>query len=286
MQSHEWERLQEILGRKSWRIEGHLIIRHNLPGGLNYLYAPRVTELTDEFLHKIKAIAAKEKSLFLKVDPIDVRCLAVNVRGLEFSHCLQPRKTVVLDLTKSEDELLSAMHPKTRYNIRLAERKGVHILKCPHMHHKAFLDAFWEMLQETARRDIFHLHPKAYYEKLLGLHTSTFSNVLFLAEHRGTYLAGALVNYHMKRATYLHGASAGIGREKMAPHLLHWRIIQDAKAHGMTGYDLWGIDEEKWPGVTRFKMGFGGTVVEYPQSFDIIFRPAWYKIYRLARRIK
>ena len=130
LQSHEWEKLQEMLGRKSWRVEGYLIIRHDLAGGFNYLYAPHLLELTGSFLSKVREIALKEKSIFLKIDPYGtVNDWKINIGGWQFSHFLQPRKTVVLDLTKSEEGLLKEMHPKTRYNIRLAERHGVHVFK-------------------------------------------------------------------------------------------------------------------------------------------------------------
>ena len=94
------------------------------------------------------------------------------------------------------------------------------------------------------------------------------------------------MNYYGETATYLHGASGSFHRDVMAPYILHWRIMQDAKQHGFKKYDLWGIDEERWPGVTRFKTGFGGTVVEYPKSIDIVFRPMWYKAYRIIKKMR
>ena len=94
-----------------------------------------------------------------------------------------------------------------------------------------------------------------------------------------------MVNFYLDTATYLHGASSLIHKDVMAPHFLHWRIMQDAKKLGMRSYDLWGIDEDRWPGVTRFKMGFGGRVDEYPRSMDIIFRPMWYKTYKTLRKV-
>ena len=93
-----------------------------------------------------------------------------------------------------------------------------------------------------------------------------------------------MINFYGDTATYLHGASSRKNKELMAPHLLHWRIIQEAKKRGLGQYDFGGIDEKKWPGVTRFKIGFGGSVVEYPPSVDIIYKPILYKIYRLARK--
>ncbi|OGZ96114.1 MAG: hypothetical protein A3I44_04780 [Candidatus Sungbacteria bacterium RIFCSPLOWO2_02_FULL_51_17] len=286
LQSHEWERLQEALGRKAWRVGRHLVIRHDLSRGFNYLYAPHLIGADGGFWDGVRMIARDERSLFLKVEPkgpIDE--LVAGVAGWRSSHSLQPQKTVIIDLTKSEEGLLSAMHQKMRYNIRLAERHGVSVVRGNPENAKYLANTFWDLLMETSERDVFHLHPKPYYEKLLTVGGDASLNKIYCAEYRGTVLAAALVNFYEKTATYLHGASTIIHKEVMAPHYLHWRIMQDAKKMGMTAYDLWGIDEERWPGVTRFKMGFGGTVVEYPRAVDMVFRPGWYAAYTTMRKI-
>ena len=144
---------------------------------------------------------------------------------------------------------------------------------------------FLGLLEETARRDGFHLHEKEYYKKLLEACSPQFSNELFFAEYKGEVLAAALVNFYDSQASYLHGASSRAHKEIMTPFLLHWRIIQEAKKRGCRTYDLWGIDEEKWPGVTRFKKGFGGEIVEYPESVDVVYRPLLYKMYRFKQQV-
>ena len=275
-----------MLGRKSWRVGTHLIIQHDLLGGFNYLYAPHLRRLDNDLLNAARIIATSEKSIFLKIDPWgEPSDWKLDIGGWQFSHFIQPRKTVILDLKKSEEELLTAMHPKMRYNIRLAERHGVGTIKGDIHDAKINAKIFWDLLMETSERDVFHLHPQYYYEKLLHLRGEKFSNRLYFAEYRGTPVAAAMVNFYHKTATYLHGASSLIHKEVMAPHALHWRIMRDAKRAGMTSYDLWGIDEEKWPGVTRFKIGFGGMVLERPQSIDILFRPTWYRGYKILRKL-
>ncbi|TSC74000.1 MAG: methicillin resistance protein, partial [Parcubacteria group bacterium Gr01-1014_33] len=122
------------------------------------------------------------------------------------------------------------------------------------------------------------------------IHAPNFSNELFFAESEGRILAAALINfYHAQKgesaATYLHGASSHEHREMMAPHLLHWRIIQEAKKRGCGTYDFWGIDEKKWPGVTRFKIGFGGDILEYPESVDVVYKRGLYRLYRFFRKM-
>lgn len=222
LQSYEWERLQEMLGRKSWRINENLIIKHDLPRGFNYLYAPHLPGIDDDFLHRINEVALAEKSIFLKIDPLaDSQNWKIDIRGWQFSNFIQPQKTTIIDLTKSEDELLGLMHYKTRYNINLSEKHGVGTFKCDRQDAKKYIDVFWELLTETAKRDIFSLHPKYYYQKLVGLQGEKFANCIVFAEYRGTILAAAIVNYYRDTVTYLHGASATFNRGLMAPYALH-----------------------------------------------------------------
>ncbi len=108
---------------------------------------------------------------------------------------------------------------------------------------------------------------------------------LFLADFKNKIIAANIVVFWEKTAIYLHGASDYEQRNLMAPHLLQWEQIKEAKKRGCIEYDFWGIDEKKWPGVTRFKKGFGGREVEYPGAFDLIFQPVWYKIYKIGRTL-
>ena len=293
LQSAEWERIQRHMGRKTWRIGGTLVIRHELRRGMNYLYCPRPSfakKPLKDFLSEVEGLGRVEKSLFLKIDPIEPLSFADSNATTVPSVSLQPRKTVVLDLSQSEDALLAGMHEKTRYNIRLAERKGVEVTQVLDRELKKDAAAFWNMLSVTAERKKFHLHEKAYYEFLASTRTSDFSNEFFFARAGDGVLASAMINFYHAAdatpsgATYLHGASVHEHKELMAPHLLHWRIIQEAKRRGCGFYDFWGIDEARWPGFTRFKLGFGGTIAEYPAAVDVVYRPMWYKLYQFLKK--
>lgn len=284
LQSPEWEEFQKSLGKKTWRVDGVLVIRHDLPGGLNYLYCPRPAGMTEKLLLEMGRVTKEEHSLFLKIDPL----IEPKFKDLksEVSDPIQPGKTVVIDLQKSAEELLRGMHEKTRYNIRLAERKSVEVSARGAGSVTHDIKSFWGLLRETAERDRFHTHPQSHYEKLLSVHSSDFSNEIFFAECKGKVIAAAIINFYKASATatYLHGASSREYRDIMAPHLLHWWITQEAKKRGFKHYDMWGIDEKRWPGVTRFKKGFGGRLVEYPDSLDIIYRKNLYWLYKLARK--
>lgn len=285
LQSVEWENFQKSVGRRVWRMGDSLLIRHDLPGGFNYLYCPRPELVIDNWLLDTQNIAKEEESVFLKIDPIDE--LQVTSYRLQVASSLQPQKTVIVDLQKSEEELLRAMHPKTRYNIRLAERKGVVVE--PVGEPTTTDSMIWRnLISATAHRENFYTHERSYYEKLLRVRSEHFSNELFLADYSMTTLAGAIVNFYQpsQTATYLHGASLRENKEIMASYLLNWRIMQEARRRGFMFYDLWGIDEKKWPGITRFKLGFGGKVVEYPPSVDLVYRPLLYKLYKFVRLIR
>jgi lipid II:glycine glycyltransferase (peptidoglycan interpeptide bridge formation enzyme) len=169
------------------------------------------------------------------------------------------------------------MHSKTRYNINLAQKKGI-IVKAGNSRHD--FDEFWRLTLKTGKRDRFNHYTKDYYEKMLGIPGVK----LFLAEFNGKIIVTNIVIFHNQQAIYLHGASDYEYRNLRAASLLQWHQILEAKRAGCTEYDFWGIDEIKWPGVTRFKKGFGGKEITYPGAFDLVFKPFWYWIYKVAKK--
>lgn len=297
LQSKEWADFQKSLGRKIWQVDGITIIKHNLPFGKNYLYAPRCggNFLSDSFLKKIRKFSKEESAIFFRAEPQEeISKKALNKFSFKKGRNIQPKKTLILNISQSEKDLLERMHQKTRYNIRLAEKKGIKIRKG----NKKNFEKFWRLLIDTAKKNKFSTHLKEYYEKILEIPGTE----LFLAVYRDKIIAANVVLFHNKQVIYLHGASDYNYRKLMAPHLLQWHQILEAKKRGCLEYDFWGINEEKWPGVTRFKRGFapkasrggrgpgpkglgGGKIVEYPNAYDLVFRPTWYKIYKIARKI-
>lgn len=266
-----------------------LIIKKKILGPFSYYYLPRgplgEKEAIRKLLGEFKKI--KPSAMFFRVEPI----IDIFSSEKEFAVCktvnLQPQKTLRLDLSLSETELLSAMHPKTRYNIRLADKKGVRIYEAS----RESFASFWELMKKTGTRDGFRLHSQAHYANLL----SAGDNIkMFLAEHSGRIIAGGLFSFFGDRVTYLHGASDNEQRNLMAPYLLQWTVIREAQRINETMerevpfryYDFYGIDEKKWPGVTRFKLGFGGEIKEYPGTYDIVSRPVIYRLYGYLRRLR
>ncbi len=224
--------------------------------------------------------AGHPRVIFLRVEPAETSVGAKILGGWHWSRGVQPTATLRLALS-ADESLFAAMHPKTRYNIRLAERKGVSVTRVeasPKMIHM-----FWGLLRETAARDGFTLHAEAYYEQMLR----HVPSALFVASWNGQPLAAALVAFFGTTAYYLHGGSASIHRDAQAPVALHWVIMRDVRQQGMTVYDLWGADEVRWPGVTRFKRGFAPDLplTEYAGAFDWPLSRFPYVAYAAAQRV-
>lgn len=260
-----------------------LWIEHPLPFGRSYGYAPRpVIADGRAFLALMGEVGARQRAIFFRVEPEE----ELKIHNAKFriyeAPAVQPLETIVIDLSHDDDALLAAMHPKTRYNIRVAERHGVVVSE---RRGEGVFQDFWRLLTATAARDGFRIHPRPHYEHLLQSNSASFSNELFFATYRGEAAAVALVNFYSGVATYLHGGSERTLGHLMAPHLLQWHIIREARRRGCRAYDLWGIDETHWPGVSRFKKRFGGSVRRYPGAFDVVFQPFAYQLYRTARTL-
>lgn len=302
LQSAEWLDFQEKLGHEIYRLGmtegGEMsvlcgIIENKLPFNKKNFYIPRgpiensehqvSSILYENLLKEITQLDKQKNTVFIRLEPPNIQSKILNTKyKIQNTSHAQPEHTLVLDITKSEDELLSGMHEKTRYNIRLAEKKNL-VLK------DGALEDFWKLMEETTKRDGFRPYPKSTYEKMIksisGDGKTGMRAELKIVYFENTPLAAAIVGYFGDTVTYLHGASSHEYRNLMAPYFLHWKIIGEAKKLGYKFYDFWGIDETKWPGVTRFKKGFGGFEINYPGTFDLPISKLWYKIYNLARKI-
>lgn len=297
LQSWEWGEFQTKVSGLVWRIgvendAGDLmatakIIKKILPMGKSYFYCARGPEFKGGnwdneagklLFDEIKRLALEEEVMFLRFDP------TFSVTDLDFeavkTQDVQPSKTLVLDLNKTEDDLLKGMHQKTRYNIKLAEKKGVKIIEGD----ASRFEEFWGLMAQTSDRDEFNTHGRSYYQAMLDL-PKDFLKLVF-AEYKGKVIVGNIVVFFGDTASYIHGGSSNEDREVMAPHLLQWHTIKLAKELGFRYYDLYGISEHRWPGVTRFKQGFGGREINYPGTFDAVYDQGWYSIYKMVRKVR
>jgi peptidoglycan pentaglycine glycine transferase (the first glycine) len=257
-----------------------------LPYGVGRLaYAPRgpVLDYDDDallctLLDALKALAAERRAMSLKIEPDVVEPSALPARltglGLQPAAPVQMRSSIWVDLTASEQEILARLKQKTRYNIRLAGKKGVTV----RTGNRADLDRWYDMYAVTSARDEFTIHGREYYRDVLGILGDRDMARLLIAEHEGDLLAGIIVLCFGRTAQYMYGASSNEKRNLMAPYLVQWAGMQWAKSRGAVTYDLWGIpdvlaeDEDLW-GVYRHKRGYGGEIVRYVGAFDLVRSP-------------
>lgn len=313
-QSDFYRAWQESVGRSVrrfvWNENGKpaayaQVVKFSLPFGQSYLYIPYgpvayawTPELLEHVSRDLKTIVHKENAVFCRLDlsppitkdrPLYYRGRSlVSAPGWTYqASAFQPRQKWELDITRSEQELLAGMHHKTRYNIRLAEKKGVKI-KTVESDFLPYIERFYTALMETAGRDEFGTHPKKYYEAIFRRAEQEKNTALFIAEHEGTTLGMLFVIFHGSRGIYLLGTSSNEKRDLKAPHLLHWTAIKHAKSRGAHFYNFGGVDTtgKLWKGVTDFKTSWGGSVVQYGNFFDIVTKPLWYFAYCVQKFLK
>jgi lipid II:glycine glycyltransferase (peptidoglycan interpeptide bridge formation enzyme) len=299
LQTPQWAQLKSQFG---WRAEtvihgqaGALLLFRPLPLGFTLAYLPRGPVGTGlaELLPRLDALCRRNRAIALKVEP-DQWQETGGLHGdaappgfIPSPQPIQPPRTLVVDLRPDEETLLARMKQKTRYNLRLALRKGV-IVRA-----SGDLDTFNRLMQATGAREAFGVHSPAYYRRAYELFQPRGMCELLIAEFEGTPLAALMVFARGGRAWYFYGASANEHREAMAPYLLQWEAMRWARARGCTEYDLWGVPDEDeaaleagfaaredglW-GVYRFKRGFGGTLRRAAGPWDRVYNPAMYKLY-------
>ncbi len=277
-------------------VAGTMLVRHKLPKGYSWLYAPRgplleQNEGMTEIMDSIGKIGKKEKSIFLRIDPPLSRIKKHKVAGFHTVHGFQPEDTLIIDLKKSEEDILAEMKPKGRYNIRLARKKGVEVYKADPKSEKfdKEISRFYEILQETTQRDGFRGHDKQYYKDMIE--SLGEKAALYLAKYEGKIIAGTIVTFFKDTAIYYYGASSNDYRNVMAPYLLQWTAIKEAKEKNGDSYDFLGIapsgaKNHPWKGVTDFKKKFGGKEVSYLKAQEKPLKKLHYLAYRIYKFLR
>lgn len=310
LQTEAWGRVKAAFG---WRAEylstprgPALLLARPLPLGVSLAYVPRGPNFhwDDDValraaLTVLEAAARRHRALALKWEPDwpDTPEARATLRVLGFRpspHQVQPRRSLTLSLAEPESVILARMKQKTRYNINLAQKKGVSVSL------SADVAAFGALMAETGARDGFGTHSAAYYQKVFDEFAPAGQAALMLAHFEGQPLAGVMVLRHGAQAWYVYGASSNRERNRMAPYLAQWEAIRWAKQHGALTYDLWGVPDEDeatleaqfenrhdglW-GVYRFKRGWGGALTRTVGAWDKPLNAPLYTAYRwwLGRR--
>ncbi len=318
---HNWPALRVIITEPgSDKILAGAQVLFREMAGLSVAYVPKGPlvdwsnqPLAEALLKTLKNTTRRRRAIYLKIepnlpaDPALEKLLQENYGFRLSSETVQPRSTIRVDLSASPEKILERMKPKTRYNIRLAERRGVTCRKADPASPTDF-SQFYNLMQTTGQRDQFGIHSAEYYrdawETFASSPPGSGNGALWLAEFEGQVVAGVMVFAFGQESAYLYGASSNEHRREMPTYLLQWHAMQWAKAQGARYYDFWGIpdevgsgeDEEHaelenknvrdglW-GVYRFKQGFGGETVRYAGAFDLIYnRPMYLLWQRLQSR--
>lgn len=308
LQSWEWGDFQRAAGfpvkRFVVRNNGDvaataLFISRPLSLGLRYVYAPYGPVIQDGCVPKDvytclrDAVVSSRRAtpVFIRIEPkaplhsTERSLRASGFKVKEFG--IQPKETVMLDLRKHEDEILAGCKQKTRYNIRLAVRRGVTVREDTS---KEGLNIFLRLAKEVEGQGIFHYHPPSYYEHMLKTLGSRMLSI-FIAEHEGEALAAGLFMKYGNTMTYAHGASTRVKNEMMAPYALHWHAVKMAKERGCAAYDFFGVapaelSHHPWAGISRFKRGFGGAEYSFSGVADMILERAWYELFAIGRALR
>jgi peptidoglycan pentaglycine glycine transferase (the first glycine) len=301
-------RIQVNEEQPQWVQAAALVLKRQVPRlPFSILYVPKGplldynnSRLRRVVLAQLEQLARRHKAIFIKIDPDVVRSWGLEAerpspvgavvmrdlqnRGWRFSaDQVQFRNTVTLDLERPAEELLAAMKQKTRYNIRLAERKGVRVrLGTP-----GDFATIVTMYADTAARDNFTIRPPDYYlDAWQTLYEAGLAQPL-LAEYAGEAVAAVVLVHYGRRVIYMYGASSEKERQRMPNYLLQWEAIRWAQAQGAAVYDFWGapnefVESDPLWGVWRFKAGYNGQVVRYIGAWDYPARPLWYWLYTVV----
>jgi len=348
LQSWEWGEFQKELGNKVYRVAeagengayiaaAQAVVRP-LYFGKTYLEITKGPVVRSgiennesrikEFLEEIQIIAKRENAILIRMNPPYTEPL-FSILYSKFSkpqillRQTEPEDTVLVDLTKSEDELMAAMHEKSRYNIRLALKKGVKVEE--KTGDRPAFDKFLELIEETAKRDGITVWPRARFEKfreqfminnspqpslslregvpplnLRGGEGELLNSpraILLTGEYEGKVLAAAIVMLFGDSGTYLYAASSAQQRNANVPSLVLWEAIRAAKVSGKKYYDMWGIapqgapENHPWSGITRFKSRYvtiGKTGIEehYLGTRDLILNKPFYTLFKIAKKLR
>jgi len=319
LQTWEWGNFRESLGIKveraglfdknklisAWEVYFHKVPRTNFTIG----YFPKGPNPREDLIASLRDLARENNALFVKIEPdfvvrrwenhkgeitnevVESDKYDYNSLGLSLSpKQLFDQHTFILDISKDEPSLLEGMSPKARYNIRLAQRKGIVV---EHDNSPSSLTIFLKLLfNDTVKRQGFYMHDQEYFRKMWQvLEPSGIAHIL-LAKYKEKVLAGWMLFVWNETLYYPYGASSSQMRNLMASNLICWEAIRFGKSMGCKTFDMWGClppdanPRHPWYGFHRFKIGYGGELVEFAGSWDLVINEPLYRVYNVAEKIR
>lgn len=327
LQSFEWGEFRKKTGLSVIRqgifedkklLSGFQLTIHPLPRlPFTIGYLPKSTQLPKIAFEELSKIGRKYNSIFIQLEPgiiykkflpqqeqvetyEDVKTqwnkLKKDFPIVPSAHPLFTKNTFALDITQSEKQLLSSFHPKTRYNIRVAQKHEVEIVQ--DNSDEAF-QAYLDLTEETTKRQGFYAHSRTYHELMWETLKSTdtpfqnrLSARLLLAKHRKKIITAWMLFLFHDTLYYPYGASSREYKETMASNLVMWEAIKFGKKHGAKTFDLWGSlgttpnASDPWYGFHRFKQGYNPMLIEFLGSYDLLVKPMLYQAYKIADKLR
>lgn len=293
LQTTYWEDFRKAWGNEILETPWGILTVHKIPSTkFKLAIFEKGPKPSQEMLIGLKKIARDNNIVFIKLEP-NVGWELPIINLLKQNDAVKGKRfftptTFWIDLTKSEDELLKSFTSKTRYNIRLAEKKGVKVQE--DNSDKAF-DRYLELTRETTQRQAFFAHTEHYHRLMWKfLHQSPIANRqspvahLFTATYQGEILTTWIIFEWGDFLYYPYGASTDDHKEAMANNLMMWEVIKFGKKEGLKTFDLWGREEGK--GFTKFKEGYNPKVIEFLGTWDLVINKPVYWIYRIAEQIR
>ncbi|MDO9547269.1 MAG: peptidoglycan bridge formation glycyltransferase FemA/FemB family protein [Pelolinea sp.] len=305
LQTSAWGTFKENHGwYPKWVITddaGAQVLFKRLPFGQTFAYIPKgpVGKDWNAVIAETIALSKQENAFILYIEPDlwekefpDTTLRSAGFNSSQLS--IQPRRTISLSLTGGEQTWLKNMKQKTRYNIRLAQKKEIYIQRSNN------IDVFTDLIKVTGSRDDFGVHSSQYYQDVFEKFSKNEDCVLLIATFENKPLAGLMVFTRGNRAWYFYGASNNMERNRMPTYLLQLEGMKWAASKGCTEYDLWGIPDEDleilekdfmqrsdglW-GVYRFKRGFGGDVNRTAGVFQKVLKKPLYLAYSVLLKIR
>ena len=301
LQAGEWGKLKSSFGWDAVHILeeglGAQLLFRRLPVGFTFAYIPKGPvgaageKAGRQFWKAVDAVCKKKRAVFLKLEQDGWKDTLKNPPappGFVVSpQHIQPQTTLVVDLRGREEDVFNRMKPKTRYNIRLASRKGVVVKPSDD------IVSFYKVMNITSQRETFHVHSLDYYRRAYDLFHPRGMCELLAAEFEGQTLAVVMVFALGKTGYYFYGASEDVERQRKPTYPIQWEAIRWTRERGCLEYDMWGIPDEAtdseddeaeirddglW-GVYRFKRGFGGSIRRARPALDRVYNPILYKFY-------
>lgn len=297
MQSREWGKFRELTGLRVVREGDIQVTIHKIPyTSWNIGYAPKGPMPTTEQAKTLNRIANENKCIFIKCEPKIERDTENNTQvetlrklGFVEGRSLFTKHNFVLDVTLSEEELRANFKQKTRYNIKVAEKKGV---KVEIDDSEDAFERYLELTEETTKRQGFYAHGRGYHKKMWNVLNKANIAHLLVAKYEGEIITTWVLFKYGDTLYYPYGASTREHREVMANNLVMWEAIKLAKSWGLKYLDMWGAlgpdadPKDPWYGFHTFKAGYGARAVEYIGTWDYVAKPMLYKIYRLVEKLR